>query len=107
VDATIVLLNNDGGGIFHKLPIEAYDPPFTSQFVTPHGLDFSPTEEIYDLSFARVDGEDRDAFRDVYAEATTSEGSHVIEVQTDAESSHRVREDLREGAVERVLEATD
>ena len=106
VDATIVLLNNDGGGIFHMLPIESYDPPFTSQFVTPHGLDFEPTGDLYDLSFARVEGEDRDAFREAYTEATASEGSHVIEVQTDAAASHQVRERLRERAVDRVLDAT-
>jgi 2-succinyl-5-enolpyruvyl-6-hydroxy-3-cyclohexene-1-carboxylate synthase len=106
VDATIVLLNNDGGGIFHMLPIEAYDPPFTSQFVTPHGLDFEPTGDLYDLSFARVDGGDRNEFRDAYTEATMSDGSHVIEVRTDAESSHRVREQLRERAVDRVLDET-
>ena len=106
VDATIVLINNDGGGIFHMLPIESYDPPFTSQFVTPHGLNFEPTGDLYDLSFARVDRGDREAFRDAYAEATTADGSHVIEVQTDAEASHRVRERLCERAVDRVLDET-
>ncbi|GGJ03545.1 2-succinyl-5-enolpyruvyl-6-hydroxy-3-cyclohexene-1-carboxylate synthase [Halobellus salinus] len=106
VDATIVLLNNDGGGIFHMLPIESYDPPFTSQFVTPHGLDFQPSADLYDLSFARIEGEDRDAFREAYTEATASEGSHVIEVRTDAGASHQVRERLRERAVDRVLNAT-
>ncbi len=40
VDATIVLLDNDGGGIFHKLPIAQFEPPFTDQFKTPHGIDF-------------------------------------------------------------------
>ena len=106
VEATVVLLNNDGGGIFHVLPIEEYDPPFTSQFVTPHGLDFEPTGDLYDLSFARVEGGDRDAFRAAYAEATAVEGSHVVEVRTDAEASHEVRDRLRERAVERVLDAT-
>ncbi|MFD1684992.1 2-succinyl-5-enolpyruvyl-6-hydroxy-3-cyclohexene-1-carboxylic-acid synthase [Halobellus litoreus] len=106
VEATVVLVNNDGGGIFHMLPIEAYDPPFTPQFVTPHGLDFGPTEDLYDLSFARVEGEDREGFREAYAEATRRDGSHVVEVVTDAESSHEVREDLRQRAVERVLDET-
>ena len=103
VTATVVLINNDGGGIFHKLPIESYDPPFTSQFVTPHGLDFEPTEEIYDLSFARVRGTDRDGFQTAFTEATTTAGSHVIEVVTDSESSHRVREQLHTRAVDRIL----
>jgi len=106
VEATIVVINNDGGGIFHMLPIESYDPPFTSQFVTPHGIDFEPTGELYDLSFARVEGGDREGFREAYTEATAADGSHVIEVQTDAAASHRVRDRLRERAIDRVLEAT-
>jgi 2-succinyl-5-enolpyruvyl-6-hydroxy-3-cyclohexene-1-carboxylate synthase len=105
VDATVVVINNDGGGIFHMLPIEDFDPPFTGQFKTPHGLDFAATEDLYDLSFARVAGEDRAEFRDLYEEATTAEGSHVIEVTTDAESSHRVRDDLADATAERVREA--
>jgi 2-succinyl-5-enolpyruvyl-6-hydroxy-3-cyclohexene-1-carboxylate synthase len=102
VDATVVLVNNDGGGIFHMLPIEAYDPPFTSQFKTPHGLDFEPTADLYGLSYARVAGDDREGFREAYAEATESEGAHVVEVVTDAEESHRARERLHERVVERL-----
>jgi 2-succinyl-5-enolpyruvyl-6-hydroxy-3-cyclohexene-1-carboxylate synthase len=99
VDATIVVVNNDGGGIFHMLPIADFEPPFTDQFVTPHGLDFAPTEDLYDLSFARVDA---DAFGDVYADAVTNEGTHVVEVETDAEASHRVRDRLRKRVVDRL-----
>ncbi|SEK72687.1 2-succinyl-5-enolpyruvyl-6-hydroxy-3-cyclohexene-1-carboxylic-acid synthase [Haloferax larsenii] len=97
VDATIVLVNNDGGGIFHMLPIEEFEPPFTEQFKTPHGLDFEATEDLYDLSFDSVEMDD---FRDAYAESVASVGTDVIEVRTDAEDSHRVRDDLRERVVE-------
>jgi len=94
VDATVVLLNNDGGGIFHMLPIEAFDPPFTGQFKTPHGLDFAPTGDTYDLEFYRV--ETLSAFRDAYGQSLDSPGTQVIEVRTDAERSHRERERLEE-----------
>jgi 2-succinyl-5-enolpyruvyl-6-hydroxy-3-cyclohexene-1-carboxylate synthase len=92
VEATVVVVNNDGGGIFHMLPIEEHEPPFTDQFKTPHGLDFEPAADLYGLSFARVDS--RGDFRDAYREATTSPGSHVVEVGFDAEASHRGRESL-------------
>jgi 2-succinyl-5-enolpyruvyl-6-hydroxy-3-cyclohexene-1-carboxylate synthase len=91
-DATVVLVNNDGGGIFHLLPIEAFDPPFTGQFKTPHGLDFAPTGDTYDLEFARV--ETLAGFREAYRESVESDGTQVIEVRTDAEASHRERERL-------------
>ena len=101
VDATIVLVNNDGGGIFHMLPIEDYEPPFTDQFKTPHGLDFGATEALYDLSFTSVE---MDEFRDAYAESVASDGTDVIEVRTDAESSHRVRENVRDRVVNQLTD---
>ncbi len=92
VDATVVLVNNDGGGIFHMLPIEEHDPPFTDQFRTPHGLDFSATGDLYDLAFERVDA---GGFRDAFRESVESDGTQVLEVRTDAERSHRRRERLQ------------
>jgi 2-succinyl-5-enolpyruvyl-6-hydroxy-3-cyclohexene-1-carboxylate synthase len=94
VDATVVLLNNDGGGIFHMLPIEGFDPPFTEQFRTPHGVAFAPTGELYGLDFVRVDS--LEGFVDAYDASLESEGTQVIEVIVDGEQSHRRREAVHE-----------
>jgi 2-succinyl-5-enolpyruvyl-6-hydroxy-3-cyclohexene-1-carboxylate synthase len=102
VDATVVLLNNDGGGIFHMLPIADFDPPFTEQFLTPHGLDFEPTGALYDLTFRRVDG--LAEFGEAYAESVAAEGTQVIEVRSDAATSHEVRDALRERVVDDVVD---
>ncbi|MDB2271352.1 2-succinyl-5-enolpyruvyl-6-hydroxy-3-cyclohexene-1-carboxylic-acid synthase [Halorubrum ezzemoulense] len=111
VDVTVVAVNNDGGGIFHKLPIEEFEPPFTESFKTPHGLDFGSLAELHGLEHVRIDarpdahadrgdtpaeradvvGEDLAAAVSRAHEAT---GSHLIEVDTDAEASHRTRERL-------------
>jgi 2-succinyl-5-enolpyruvyl-6-hydroxy-3-cyclohexene-1-carboxylate synthase len=101
-DATVVLVNNDGGGIFHLLPVEAFDPPFTEQFTTPHGLDFEPTADLYGLAFARTD--DRETFRDLFAESVASDGTQVLEVVFDGEASHRGREALADEVHEWVRE---
>ncbi|KKK86458.1 hypothetical protein LCGC14_2763040, partial [marine sediment metagenome] len=51
LQATIVLLHNDGGGIFSFLP-QADDPEhFEELFGAPHGLDFRPAAEMYGLSY--------------------------------------------------------
>ena len=97
VDATVVLLNNDGGGIFHLLPIEGFDPPFTEQFRTPHGLDFEPTADLHGLEFVRT--RDRETFRERYRESLASEGTQVIEVVFDPASNHRIREARHEQVV--------
>ncbi|ELZ46746.1 2-succinyl-6-hydroxy-2,4-cyclohexadiene-1-carboxylate synthase, partial [Halorubrum coriense DSM 10284] len=110
-DATVVTLNNDGGGIFHKLPIESFEPPFTESFKTPHGLDFEPLAALHGLEYERIDArpdaladrgesptERADAVADEVAAAVSraheEPGSHLIEVDTDAEASHRTRERL-------------
>jgi 2-succinyl-5-enolpyruvyl-6-hydroxy-3-cyclohexene-1-carboxylate synthase len=93
VDATVVLVNNDGGGIFHMLPIEAFEPPFTDQFRTPHGLDFEPTGDLYGLEYTRVST--ADGFERAYDESLESDGTGVVEVTVDAERSHRFRETLQ------------
>ena len=93
VDATVVLVNNDGGGIFHMLPIDDH-PTFEDQFRTPHGLDFEPTEALYSLEFERA--ADRRQFRERFGASVESDGTQVIEVQFDAGDSHAVRDRLAE-----------
>ncbi|WP_276272019.1 2-succinyl-5-enolpyruvyl-6-hydroxy-3-cyclohexene-1-carboxylic-acid synthase [Haloarcula litorea] len=89
VDATVVLVNNDGGGIFHRLPIEDH-PTFEEQFRTPHGLDFAPTGDIYDLAFRRAT--DREAFTEAFTASVSGEGTQVVEVPFDAGASHDRRD---------------
>lgn len=38
---TVVLINNDGGGIFEHLPVAKFDPPFEEFFATPQSTDFA------------------------------------------------------------------
>jgi len=94
VDATIVLVNNDGGGIFHELPIESFEPPFTDQFVTPHGLDFEPTGALYDLDYEHV--ADRQALETAIESSVAATGTQILECRFDSERSHRYRDAVQE-----------
>ncbi len=78
LNLTIVLLNNDGGGIFHFLPVEREGADFEQHVATPHGLDFAHAAALYGLAHERV--ETPEAFRAALdgAAATT-----IIEVRTD------------------------
>jgi 2-succinyl-5-enolpyruvyl-6-hydroxy-3-cyclohexene-1-carboxylate synthase len=54
---TVVVVNNDGGGIFSFLPIAAPDvagPHFERLFGTPHGLGFGPAAAMFGLDFRRA-----------------------------------------------------
>ena len=48
---TIVLLNNDGGGIFHFLPVASQGEPFEQHIATPTGLEFERAAALYDCGY--------------------------------------------------------
>ncbi len=50
---TIVLLNNDGGGIFHFLPVASQTDAFEEHVATPHGVDFAHLAAFYGLVHER------------------------------------------------------
>jgi 2-succinyl-5-enolpyruvyl-6-hydroxy-3-cyclohexene-1-carboxylate synthase len=82
---TIVLLNNDGGGIFHFLPVRAETDAFEEHIATPHGLEFSYASALYGLAHERPasPGELRAALERSLPRA----GTTVIEVRTDREQN--------------------
>lgn len=92
LDLTIVLINNNGGGIFNRLPVAQFDPPFTPLFLTPHGLDFEPVVGMYGLDFIRVRA--RDAFQTAFQNSLSDATPRVIEVITDDKNDERSRKEI-------------
>ena len=90
LDATIVLLNNDGGGIFSFLPQHDAAPEFEALFGTPHGLDFSHVGGLYGVGFQRV--ETREAYRAALQASFAAPGVQVIEVRTEREANLRLHQ---------------
>jgi 2-succinyl-5-enolpyruvyl-6-hydroxy-3-cyclohexene-1-carboxylate synthase len=54
VEATFVVLDNGGGGIFDFLPIARHPDGYEELFGTPTGLDLEKVAALYDLPFSRV-----------------------------------------------------
>ncbi len=79
--ATIVLLNNNGGGIFSFLPQAAYPEHFETLFGTPTGLDFRAAAELYGAAFGRAGS--WPVFRDGIRAGLASGGLTIVEVPTD------------------------
>jgi 2-succinyl-5-enolpyruvyl-6-hydroxy-3-cyclohexene-1-carboxylate synthase len=46
---TILLINNNGGGIFEMLPIAKFEPPFEEFFGTPQDIDFAQLSATYSV----------------------------------------------------------
>jgi 2-succinyl-5-enolpyruvyl-6-hydroxy-3-cyclohexene-1-carboxylate synthase len=78
---TIVLIDNDGGGIFNFLPVAEAGPEFEPHVATPHGLDFAHAAALYGLGWEPAD--DRDGFRAALQRALGADRSTIVRVRTD------------------------
>lgn len=85
---TIVLLNNNGGGIFGLLPIAEYDDVFERYFTTPHGLTFELAAAQFGIEYTQV--RTLDEFQIAYIAGRDSGHSSVIEVMVNREATIEV-----------------
>ena len=93
-EVIFVLVNNDGGGIFHFLPIRDFEPAFTRHFATPHELDFAHAAALYRLPHERV--RTREQLASSLERGIAAGGSRIIEVATDRERNRRCRQAVYE-----------
>ncbi|MEM7330987.1 MAG: 2-succinyl-5-enolpyruvyl-6-hydroxy-3-cyclohexene-1-carboxylic-acid synthase [Chloroflexota bacterium] len=96
LDITVVLINNNGGGIFNRLPVSKFEPPFTKLFITPHQLDFEPVIRMYGLGFERIvlDANGRSAFQAALQTHLNRSAPSVIELMTNGNEDERIRKEI-------------
>ncbi len=84
VGTVIVVVNNDGGGIFHFLPLCDHPKLLEPWTTAPHGFDFSSAAKMFGLHYEApaVRGELQANIRAAIGRASESGKSTVIEVQT-------------------------
>ncbi|MBE9146029.1 2-succinyl-5-enolpyruvyl-6-hydroxy-3-cyclohexene-1-carboxylic-acid synthase [Planktothrix mougeotii] len=51
---TIILINNNGGGIFEMLPISQFNPPFEDYFATPQNINFDQLAATYQIEYEKI-----------------------------------------------------
>lgn len=92
LNITIVVINNNGGGIFSFLPQSSHPTHFETLFGTPTDLDFEHGVEMYGGSFSRV--QSWDAFRTELSESLNTAGMRVIEVPTVRETNVQMHREM-------------
>ncbi len=85
-NVTFIVTNNDGGGIFRRLPIAHHDPPFTDLFLTPHGLTFGHAAALYGLEYTAV--RDTAELEAALVGRQSPPAARLIEVITDGAADH-------------------
>lgn len=102
VDLVVVVLDNDGGGIFSFLPQRDHVDAFDRLLATPHGRDLGRLAALHDLTLHRPAGAE-----DVVAaveEGIASGGRHLVHVRTDREANVTVHRHLRAVVAEALTE---
>jgi 2-succinyl-5-enolpyruvyl-6-hydroxy-3-cyclohexene-1-carboxylate synthase len=88
----VVIINNDGGGIFSFLPIAKSTEIFDTYFGTPHGVNFSHVAAMFGLDYYHPQTSD-ELIRD-YQRALVDRRSAIIEVTTDRSENLQLHQAL-------------
>ena len=93
VDLVLVVVDNDGGGIFHFLPQAGYPGSFERVFGTPHGLDLADVARTHNLAYVAPEPDDLAA--EVRARAREG-GLHLVHVLTDRQANRDLHTRLQD-----------
>ncbi|MBD2243008.1 2-succinyl-5-enolpyruvyl-6-hydroxy-3-cyclohexene-1-carboxylic-acid synthase [Nostoc sp. FACHB-888] len=87
---TIVLINNNGGGIFEMLPIAKFDPPFEEFFGTPQDIDFAQLCATYNVQHELIT-----SWQQLHQKLNPlpDTGIRVLELQTNRKKDAKWRQD--------------
>lgn len=87
LNLTIILHNNDGGGIFEYLPQKG-TKHFDYLFSTSQGLDYSGAAKLYGCSYTKIFNPDE--LSSVLAKIGQESGVYIIEIPTNREYSREL-----------------
>src|SRR5690606_25453843 len=98
-DLCLVVVNNDGGGIFSMLPQASLRDPFERVFGTPHGVDLGYVAAATHTPYTLVEDISE------LPKALRGDGVRIVEVRTDREANALVHARLKDAAQEAVRAA--
>ena len=91
LNVTIIVINNNGGGIFSFLPQSEHPKHFELLFGTPLDIEFGPVVEMYGGSYYKVSGWDNFEQKLVH---NNNQGLKVLEVSTERDRNLKEHRDL-------------
>lgn len=90
---TILLINNNGGGIFELLPIAGFEPPFEEFFAMPQSVQFATLCQTYGADYEQVQDWDQLSQR---LQRLPEQGLRLLELKTDRKADRDWRSQLLE-----------
>lgn len=100
---TLVVPNNDGGGIFHFLPIAEQEAVFERYFATPHGMTLEHAAAQFGIAYHRAGAPP--ALTEAYSSATVERRHTLIDVPIDRSANTAAHRALQRALVEAIEES--
>lgn len=92
LDLTIILVNNDGGGIFSFLPQSKEEKHFETLYGTPIGIDFSKVVDMYQGQYEKMNSWDQ--LHSYFQDKWSKKGLKVIEIETDRKTRVKIHREM-------------
>jgi 2-succinyl-5-enolpyruvyl-6-hydroxy-3-cyclohexene-1-carboxylate synthase len=105
LNLTIILLNNNGGGIFDMLPIAEFKEWCEPLFNTPHDLNFAPIITAYGCEYVAIGAWEH--FKTEVLASLEKPGTQVLELKSNRQENHRIRQQVWHSVKEAIAEQFD
>ncbi|HYB91140.1 MAG TPA: 2-succinyl-5-enolpyruvyl-6-hydroxy-3-cyclohexene-1-carboxylic-acid synthase [Candidatus Binataceae bacterium] len=96
----VIVINNDGGGIFSFLPQAGLGDPFETFFGTPHGLGFEKASALGRARYAQASS--WAGFEAVVSSALREPGLHLLEIRSERNRNFKTHRRVIEAALDRL-----
>jgi 2-succinyl-5-enolpyruvyl-6-hydroxy-3-cyclohexene-1-carboxylate synthase len=94
VPLKLIVLNNNGGGVFHFLPVALHSEHFENLVAMPHGIEISHLAAAYGITYTLANSSAH--FSELFDASLTRPGPEIIEVRTDRAGNYRRHQEVIE-----------
>ncbi|MFH0733269.1 MAG: 2-succinyl-5-enolpyruvyl-6-hydroxy-3-cyclohexene-1-carboxylic-acid synthase [bacterium] len=96
----VVLINNNGGGIFNMLPISKNENVFEKYFLTPHNLSFKEIVKGFGGNYCIINSWEH--LKTELAKFEISTGYTILEIQTNSQISAIARNNYKQAVINEI-----
>ncbi|MCH7770715.1 MAG: 2-succinyl-5-enolpyruvyl-6-hydroxy-3-cyclohexene-1-carboxylic-acid synthase [Bacteroidetes bacterium] len=100
IQLIVILINNNGGGIFEMLPISSNKKWFKEYFKTPHNLNISSIVKSFGLEHHII--KSKKDLQNKLNNSLKNKSFAVLEIKTDSDSSKKLRKNYWANAIKQI-----
>ena len=98
INLTIIVMNNNGGQIFSKLPYAKTDDNFKKYWLTPQKIQIKNIAQLYNLNYCEIDSlaDLKEKFNHIIEDTTQNSNVNIIEIKCDTNNSSKTEKRIND-----------